>query len=259
MTRKPKSEYSIQTVLNALRLLEAFDGRERLGVTDLSRHLGLHKNNVFRLLATLEQAGYIQQCEDDRYRLGVRCVELGHRYANGQPLLLRGRPLLAALCREVRETVHLAELEGFDVVHLDGEKPDQVLYAHVRTGWRLPVHCTALGKVLVGCSEERRLAYDREVLSAQGGLEAQTRNTVVDRDKLVEHLATVAVQGWAVDEQEYADGVSCAAAPVLDGAGKVVAAFSVSGPSSRLDAEALAQRIVPAVVRTAEALQRQIA
>jgi len=258
MTRKPKIEYSIQTVLNAMRLLEAFDGRERLGVTDLSRFLGLHKNNVFRLLATMEQAGYIEQCEDDRYRLGVRCVELGHRYANGQPLLRRGRPLLAALCREVEETVHLAELSGFDVVHLDGERPDQVLYAHVRTGWRLPVHCSALGKVLVGCSEERRLAYDREVLSGAGALPGRTRATIVDRDKLIEHLGTVANQGFAVDVEEFADGMACAAAPVVDGAGRVVAAFSVSGPTTRLDAEALAKRIVPAVVRTAEALQRQI-
>ena len=71
---KPKSDYSIQTVSNALRLLEAFYEDVELGVSELSRRLALHKNNVFRLLATLEERGYIEQSEDsERYRLGLRC------------------------------------------------------------------------------------------------------------------------------------------------------------------------------------------
>ena len=73
--RKPKSDYAIQTVVNAMRVLEAFRDEEELGVTEISRRLGLHKNNVFRLLATLEQQGYIEQSSDnERYRLGGRSL-----------------------------------------------------------------------------------------------------------------------------------------------------------------------------------------
>ena len=78
-SNKPKNEYEIQTVANALRMLEVFHTESEMGVSDLARHLDLHKNNAFRLLATLELAGYIQQSpETDLYRLGPRCLELGH-------------------------------------------------------------------------------------------------------------------------------------------------------------------------------------
>ena len=83
---KPKSDYSIQTVTNALRLLEAFDHEDELGVAELSRTLALHKNNVFRLLATLEQAGYIEQNLETGASTGSawRCLELGQRYVRGR-------------------------------------------------------------------------------------------------------------------------------------------------------------------------------
>jgi DNA-binding MarR family transcriptional regulator len=86
--KKPKGEYAIQTVVNAMRLLEAFRDEEELGVTELSRRLSLHKNNVFRLLATLEQQGYIEQSTaSDRYRLGVESLELGQAFLRGRTLL----------------------------------------------------------------------------------------------------------------------------------------------------------------------------
>ena len=90
--KKPKGDYAIQTVVNAMRLLEAFRDEEELGVTELSRRLSLHKNNVFRLLATLEQQGYIEQsAASDRYRLGVESLELGQAFLRGRTLLRRAR------------------------------------------------------------------------------------------------------------------------------------------------------------------------
>jgi hypothetical protein len=79
---KPKSDYAIQTVMNAFRMLEVFDGAVAIGVSDVARSLGLHKNNAFRLLATLEIAGYVQQSADSElYHLGPRCLELAHAFA----------------------------------------------------------------------------------------------------------------------------------------------------------------------------------
>ena len=145
--KKPKSDYVIQTVDNAFRLLEAFHDAGELGVTQLSKRLGLHKNNVFRLLATLEQGGYIEQCsENDRYRLGVRCLELGRSFARSRTLLRQARPLLESLAAEARETVHLSELRDFEVVHLDGVQPERLVLTGLRIGQRLPVHCTALAR-----------------------------------------------------------------------------------------------------------------
>src|SRR5574338_471796 len=96
--KRPKSDYVILAVRNALRVLEAFRDEGQLGVTELARRLGLHKNNVFRILATLEQQGYVEQCgEHEAYRLGVRCLQLGRSYADARSLLRTARPVLEAL------------------------------------------------------------------------------------------------------------------------------------------------------------------
>jgi len=251
--KRPKSDYAIQTVANALTLLESFHEDEDLGVTELSRRLGLHKNNVFRLLATLEERGYVEQVAD-RYRLSVRCLELGHAFVRGRRLLREAQPILERLAWDAGEAVHLGVLSEFDVVHLAGEQPDQLLLAGLRVGRRLPAHCTALGKVLLAfASEPTREAYDRERASP-GRLAARTPATLVDRDKLFEHLRGVAVQGFALDLEECERGVACAAAPVLDGTGRLVAAVSASGPVTRLDEGALLRDVAPRVVAAAERL-----
>src|SRR5271157_2485114 len=114
--KRPKSNYVIQSVDNALCLLESFESEEELGVTELSRRLGVHKNNVFRLLATLEERGYIEQTPtSDRYRLSVACLELGQAFVRGRHLLREAKPMLGGLAHEVHETAHLAVLREFEV------------------------------------------------------------------------------------------------------------------------------------------------
>lgn len=259
MKRKDKREYTIQTVANALRLVEEFRNAEELGVTELATRLALHKNNVFRLLATLEQFGYIEQSRDsERYRLGVRAFELGQSYLRSRDLLRRARPLLQALAARTGESAHLATLQVFDVVHLDGSAASQLVGTGLRVGLRLPAHCTALGKVLVGCGPASvREAFDREAAAA-GGLARRTDATITDRDKFVEHLRTVAVRGFAMDLEECERGLACAAAPVYDAEGQVVAAISVSGPAFRLDEERLIEEVVPQVLGEAERLSREL-
>jgi DNA-binding IclR family transcriptional regulator len=257
--KKPKGEYAIQTVINAMRLLESFRDEEELGVTAIARRLALHKNNVFRLLATLEQQGYIEQNErTERYRLGIRSLELGRAFARSRNLLRRARPVLEDLAASSRESSHLALLRDFEVVHVDGEQSDQLVATGLRVGRRLPSHCTALGKVLLACSpEEVRQQYDQTVVAAHG-LEKRTATTIVDPHKLFEHLRTVAVSGFALDVEECETGLSCAAAPVFDADGALVAALSVSGPSFRLTEERLHEEMVPLVVAAAERLSRDL-
>lgn len=237
---RPKSDYSIQTVSNALRLLEAFSEEDDLGVSELSRLLGLHKNNVFRLLATLEERGYIEQIStSERYRLGVRCLELGRSFSSGRTLLSSARPILEELAGSTEESVHLGVLRGFEVVHLDAEVPRRLITSASRVGMRLPAHCTALGKVLLGCGDGDRLEkFDVKVVSIEG-LDARTSQTIKDREKFIDELRSVTVQGYAVDLEECELGLLCVAAPVLDHTGQVVAALSVSAPAQRVDKDLL--------------------
>jgi DNA-binding IclR family transcriptional regulator len=257
--RKAKGEYSIQTVVNAMRLLEAFRDAEELGVTELSHRLGLHKNNVFRLLATLEQQGYIEQSPDtERYRLGVASMELGQAFGRSRTLLRRVRRVLEDLALRSQESAHVGLMRDFEVVHVAGEQVERLVATSLRVGRRLPVHCTALGKVLLGCSpEDVRQAYDRSIAS-RGGLVQRTPRTIVDGHKFFEELRTVAVRGFALDVGECEEGLCCAAAPVFDADGQVVAALSVSGPGFRLGEERLLDEVTPMVVEAAERLSRDL-
>src|SRR5690606_28298325 len=180
---RAKSEYAIQTVTNAPRVLDVFEADEEIGVTELARRLHLHKNNVFRLLATLEDKGWVEQSEEsERYRLGAACLRLARNYARTHGLTRWGRAALEQLARETGETAHLGVLREFEVVHLDGEQSSGLLVSGVRTGLRMPCHSTALGKVLLGCGAPGTIeGYDRQIPAR--GLEALTRDTIVDRDK----------------------------------------------------------------------------
>lgn len=255
---RAKSDYAIQTVTNALRVLDAFEVDEEIGVTELARRLHLHKNNVFRLLATLEDKGWVVQSQDsERYRLGSACLRLARSYTRTLGLTRWGRGALEQLARETGETAHLGVLRDFEVVHLDGEQSPGLLVTGLRTGTRMPSHTTALGKVLLGFGTPDALErYDREV--AARGLETLTPGTIADRDKLLEHLHGVAAQGWALDLEESSPGVACAGAPVIDASGRAVAALSVSGPAFRLDRDVLEAKVAPAVVTVANALSRQL-
>lgn len=253
--KRAKGDYAIQAVSNALALLGAFGDEDELGVTELSQRLDLHKNSVFRLLATLEQAGFVEQCSrTDRYRLGARCVEIGQSFLRNRSLLQQARPLLEGLVEETGESAHLATLREFEVVHLDGEVADRLVQTKLRVGRRLPAHCTALGKVLIGCSPKGlQEIYDRQMICA-GRLQSFTPATLVDPLKITEHLRMVGGQGWASDVEECEPGVTCAAAPVFDASGRLVAALSVSAPSFRLSHDDLLCKALPLIVAAAERL-----
>ena len=257
--QRAKSEYAIQTVTNALRVLEAFEKDEILGVTELAKRLHLHKNNVFRILATLEEKGWVEQCADtERYRLGAACVRLGHAFGRARSLTRHGRISLEALARKTQETTHLAVLREFEVVMLDGVQAPGPLVTGLHLGGRLLTHCTAVGKVLLACGEQELLErYDREV-AARGKLKKATERSIVDRDKLIEHLQQVRVQGFATDLEECASGVVCAAAPIFDATSLIAGAIAVSAPSMRADQAHIERELVPQVVAAATRLSQQL-
>ena len=259
MATKPKSDYSIQTVSNALRMLESFQKADELGVSELSRRLRLHKNNVFRLLATLEEHGYIEQsAATERYRLGTRCLELAQGFVRGHGLLQRARPVLEELSLKAGETAHLAVLKDDQVVHLDGIQPDRILLTSLRVGDRLPVNCTALGKVLVGCGGENVRAGFLASMAPGSSFHARTERTIVEHERLLELFESVEREGYALDVEECEAGMCCAAAPVRDASGQVIAALSISGPASRLTPKALETDASRWVFSAAEQLSLEI-
>ncbi|HEY5974845.1 MAG TPA: IclR family transcriptional regulator [Geobacteraceae bacterium] len=256
MAKKEKSEYIIQAVDHALDLLEQFhDDVDELGVTELSKRLKLHKNNVFRLLATLESRGYIEQNRvTENYRLGLKTLELGQTFIKQMGLLRQSRPVLEALVKECNETTYVAILKDFHIVYLDVVETDLTVRVVPRVGSRLPAYATAAGKV--------QLAYmtDEELDHYLPGkdLKRFTPNTIANRDDLKLHLKQVAEQGHAIDNEELDIGVRCVGAPIRDYTRRIIGAVSVSGPSMRFSDERLEKELIPLVKKAGDDISAKL-
>src|SRR2546427_3922451 len=182
--KKAKSDYLIQSVSRALDILEAFTvDQVELGVTELSRKLKLHKNNVFRLLATLETRGYVDQDrETGNYRLGMKTFEVASVFLHHLGVAKQARPILERLAREAEEAAYLGVLDGPAVVCVDVAETSQPVRVVSHLGRRLPGHATALGKAPVAFRTEDELD---QLWKAEEPL-ALTGRTPVGRLRLAE-------------------------------------------------------------------------
>ena len=257
MAKKEKSEYMIQAVSHALDLLEQFHHSDvdELGVTELSKRLRLHKNNVFRLLATLESRGYIEQNKvTENYRLGLKSLELGQTFIKKMGLLNQAKPVLENLVEHCNETAYLAIFKEGYIVYLDVVETHNTVRVVSRVGSRLPAYATAAGKVHLAFMSEEEL----EAILPERELPTFTPGTIADREKLKEELAKVAEQGFALDNEELDPGVRCVAAPIRDYTRRIIGSLSVSGPSIRFSDERLKDELTPLVVKAAEDLSTRL-
>jgi len=255
MVRREKSNYIIRSVAHAIDVIEEFYGdADELGVTDLSKRLKLHKNNIFRLLATLESRGYIEQNKaTDNYRLGVRSLQLGQAYVGRMGLLRQARPIMEALVKQCRESSYVAVVRRGGMVPLDSVDADQPVRLVSQIGELLPLHCTAPGKVHLAFESEDEL---KSRLS--DGLKKYTPSTITERPALVQQLRAVSEKGYAVDTGEYVEDVRSIAAPIKDYTGRVVGALAVSGPAYRLTNDRLQKEMAPLVVKAGAELSSRL-
>ena len=227
------------SVGKALALLDALGaGSPSLGVSELARRVDLPKSTAFRLLACLEKAGYVGRLGTE-YHLGQRLFELGNQIAPCRPKGLRdiALPFMSDLVERSQQTVHLAVLDGVDVLYLEKLFGHRATRAPSRVGGRVPAACCGLGKAMLAHSSP---ALVNEVLST--GLERRTPYTISMRRLFVEELAEIRRVGLAFDREEAVLGLTCVAAPILkDGA--AVAALSVTGPTVSFDPTDLASRL----------------
>jgi DNA-binding IclR family transcriptional regulator len=256
MAKKDKSEYIIQAVDHALDLLEQFQGDvDELGVTELSKRLKLHKNNVFRLLATLESRSYIEQNRvTENYRLGLKTLELGQTFIKQMGLLRQSRPVLESLVRECNETTYVAILKESHIVYLDVVETDLTVRVVPRVGSRLPAYCTAAGKVQLAYMTEEELDHYLPTKELKG----YTPSTITDRDELKAHLKKVVEQGYAIDNEEMDIGVCCVGAPIRDYTRRIIGAVSISGPSMRFSKERMEKELIPLVTRAGEDISTKL-
>lgn len=256
MVKKDKSEYIIQAVSHALDLLEQFhDDIDELGVTELSKRLKLHKNNVFRLLATLESRGYIEQNKaTENYRLGLKALELGQTFIKQMGLLRQAKPILEQIVEACNETAYVAIYKEKHTVYLDVVETNLTVRVVSRIGTRLPAACTAAGKVHMAFMSEEEL---EELLAGLKFIQ-HTPTTITKAEAFKAELAKIREQGFAFDDEELDVGVRCIAAPIRDYTRRLVGAISISGPSMRLSDERVETELVPLVLKAGADLSTRL-
>ncbi len=242
----------VQSVDRALTILQVLARHGELGVTEIAAELGVHKSTAFRLVATLEGHGMVEQHQGrGKYRLGVGLLRLAGATTARLDLVQEARPVCRQLASDTGETVNLAVLSGTSALYLDQVAGTSALQSHNWVGQHIPLHATSNGKVLLaGLEADRRDELVRR-------LPAFTASTITQRARLREELARVEGQGWAVAVDELEVGLAAVAAPVRSAHGDVVASMSVSGPTFRLGEERVGQ-VLPLLLEAADEVSHRM-
>lgn len=222
-------------------------------VTEVARVLSVDRSTSSRLLATLEARGFVEQDPDtQRYRLGAKLTLLSNVALRSRKLGALGHEAVRSLADSSGEGAHLAILTGADAVFIDHVDGRERLTISTSIGEHDPTYCTAIGRALLsGLSEDaiRKLLADVE-------MRRFTLKTVTTIDRVIESVRLVREQGYAFDDEERHAGVQCAAAPVFDHSGGVVAAIGISGPTARI--ASATDRIIREVLSASRALSTRL-
>lgn len=239
----------IQSLARGLKILDLLaQAQDGVSITELAERLGVDKGSASRLVATLANYGYAEKDEETRrYHLGLQIVTVSRSLLTRLPLREVAKPFLRQLMERTGECAHLAVPGQGKVLYIDQVESPATLRVNAQVGTMNPLHCTALGKIL--------LAFGGVDLPTD--LESFTPHTITNGDRLLKNLEQIRVQGYAVDDEEFDLGVRCIAVPVGDFRGKVVASMGISGPASRMTRERLPE-LAAIVLEIGEALSKRM-
>ncbi len=250
-----RSRYTVPALARGLQLLGYFtrDQRELSGA-HLAHATGWPRASVFRMLQTLEQAGFIERCgEGPIYRLGIGSLRLGFEYLAGQELAEHGQAILEALRDSSGYSAHLAIRDGREAVFLAKAAISSTQFHSIQVGARLPVHSTALGSVLLGGMS----LADITLLYAGQALTRYTASTPATLEALKAQVDADAQRGYGICQGCFEAGVSSIAAPVYDRQKKVCAAINITILAPRM-APTTVPALIDQVRHAASALTRRI-
>lgn len=249
------ADYGVKSFQKILTILDCFSSVDRsLSVSEIVARSGLPRSTAHRLVLSLREIGLLDQDgARHEYRLGLKLFELGNSVLFNMDIHRESRAVVELLSHAAGETVHLCVFDGWRMVFVDrqvGGRSGQNNSTIVMEA--SPCHCTGVGKAALAFQSEQ--VIERII---RLGLPAYTRNTITDPAALRGELAAIRARGHAFDLDEVEIGVRCVAAPVRNGAGKVIAAISVTGPDRRMSEERL-HGLAPRVVEHAALLSARL-
>jgi IclR family acetate operon transcriptional repressor len=235
-------ESPVASVDRALRILTVVGSASQgLSLDELAGRLDIPKSTLHRILAALKYRGFIAQPEiGGSYFLGTELLATAFRFYDMLDLRALIHPLLARLTAELRETTHMAVLDGAEIVYHDKIQASHMITMSSVIGGRNPAHATGVGKALLAWTYPTDEAV--QAWAAQWApLRAVTANTITSVPRLAKELALVRDRGYALDIEENEIGVRCAAVPIFLGRPVPATAVSVTLLGTRAEAGRLAE------------------
>jgi len=230
MSEKKGTIKSVAKAISIIMLL--VHNRKPMSLSSIASELGMAKSTAHGLISTLLDEGCISQNQDTGfYELGNKMYEIGASVTMYWDEKTIAKPYILKLVEKYQETVHLAKLSDGQVLYIDKQESTQSAYIVSEMGFKLPAHCTGLGKVLLSglSNNEIRLIIKRQPLVPY------TENTIVDIEDLIIEIEGVRRNRYSRDAQEFVDGVSCIAVPIYNHQNKITASLSVSFSMARAD------------------------
>ena len=242
-----------QSVSRALSLLTKLaDESDGLNLSELARRVSLAPSTAHRLLTTLQLDQFVR-FEDGRWLIGVQSFNVGSAYLRSRDISFMARPYLRIMMQETGETSNLALLEEGTLTYVSQVECPQLMRALSKPGAQAPMVHSAVGKACLAFMDEAQT----DAILAQTQFTAFTRNSHHNSDSVKRELLKVRKQAFAIDNEEFSEGLRCVASPLFDHSANVIGALSVSGPSVRIS-ETMMQQIGRQTHRTASELTKAL-
>lgn len=243
----------VQALERGLKLLAIIAEADGLSLTSLAQRAGIAPSTAHRILATLKAGDFVACDPHGGYLIGVQAFRIGSAFLRNRKLPESSRGVMRRLMEDAGETVNLGIEDDGYVVFISQNESHQSVRAFHRPGSRSPMHASSIGKAIMAARGDDE-AVER---LHRSGMPKFTAHTIVDPQTLLTDLAQVRKRGWAIDDEERAEGLRCAGAAIYNEHGEVVGAISISGPTVRMTEERLGE-LGPMVKRAAAAITDRI-
>lgn len=245
----------VQSFARGLEVIRSFNASApRQTLTEVAAASGLTRAGARRILLTLQALGYVQ-CEGKLYALTPRILDLGFAYLSSMPIWNLAEPAMELLVEKVKESCSAAVLDGTDIVYVLRVATRKIMSIGLGVGSRLPAYCTSMGRVLLADLPDDQVV---QVLHA-APLEARTRHTLTEVDAVLAKVRQVRKQGWCIVNQELEEGLVSLAAPIVNRAGRTIAAINISGQANRTSARAAQELLLPPLLECARQISARLA
>jgi IclR family pca regulon transcriptional regulator len=242
----------VQSFARGLQVIRSFSASApRQTLSEVAAASGLTRAGARRILLTLQTLGYVET-DGKLFTLTPRILDLGFAYLSSMPIWNRAEPVMEALVQQVQESCSAAVLDATDIVYVMRVPTHKIMRISLGIGSRLPAYCTSLGRLLLAGLDDEEV---RARLAASAP-EALTRHTVTDLDTLLAKVQQARRQGWCLVNQELEEGLTSIAAPIVDRAGRTIAALNISGQTNRTSAKVMQDTMLPALLASAREISR---